>query len=85
MVGDWNNNTYTKWLEEKTGVKVQFDAVLVTSPDGSADLSKINAMIASGDLPDAFMAVGLTRDQIALYGQQGLFQALDGHIENAAP
>lgn len=85
VVGDWNNNTYTKWLEERTGVKIKFDAVLVTNPDGSADLSKINAMIASGDLPDAFMAVGLTRDQIALYGQQGLFQALDPHIETSAP
>lgn len=85
VVGDWNENTYSKWLEEQTGVKIQYDAVLVTNPDGSVDLSKINAMIASGDLPDAFLSVGLTRDQIALYGQQGLFVSLDGLIESSAP
>lgn len=84
-VGDWNTNKYSKWLEEKTGVKINYEAVLVTNPDGSADLSKINAMIASGDLPDAFLAVGLTRDQIALYGGNGLFVPLNAFIEHSAP
>jgi putative aldouronate transport system substrate-binding protein len=23
VVGDWNNNTYTQWLQEQTGVKIQ--------------------------------------------------------------
>src|SRR5690606_10559733 len=55
VVGDWNKNQMTKWFEERTGVKVQFEAVLVTNTDGTVDMTKINAMLASGDLPDAFL------------------------------
>ncbi|WP_168207472.1 type 2 periplasmic-binding domain-containing protein [Microlunatus elymi] len=85
VVGDWNKNKFSQIMEDTTGVKVQYDAVLVTTPDGSSDLTKINAMIASGDLPDAFMSVGLSRDQISLYGQQGLFTPLEDLIRVYAP
>lgn len=83
--GDWNKNTFSSWLEKRTGVKVQYDAVNLTGADGSQDLSKINAMLGSGDLPDAFLNVGLTPSQVALYGQQGLFQDLTGLIQTYAP
>ena len=84
-VGDWNKNKATKWFEERTGVKVEFQAVLITGPDGGTDLTKINAMLSGGDLPDAFMGVPFTNAQISLYGQQGLFQPLDDLIEVYAP
>lgn len=85
VVGDWAKNEMTKWLEERTGVKVEYEAVLVTNTDGTVDMTKINAMLASGDLPDAFLDMPFTDDQISLYGQQGVFAQLDDYIETYAP
>jgi putative aldouronate transport system substrate-binding protein len=85
IVGDWNDNEATRWFEEATGVKVEFQSVLITGADGSTDLTKINAMLSGGDLPDAFMGIPFTVAQIALYGQQGVFQPLDDLIEVYAP
>ncbi|MFC7622128.1 hypothetical protein [Microlunatus sp. GCM10028923] len=83
-VGDWNKNAMTTWFQERTGVKVEFEAVLITGPNGT-DLTKVNAMLASGELPDAFLGIPFTDDQISLYGQQGTFVALDDLIETYAP
>ncbi len=85
VVGDWNDNEMTTWFQERTGVKVKFQGVLLTASDGSPDLTKVNAMIASGDLPDAFMGIPFTDAQISLYGSQGLFQPLQDHIQTQAP
>ncbi|GAA2101948.1 extracellular solute-binding protein [Microlunatus panaciterrae] len=85
VVGDWNKNGFTKWMEERTGLKVEFQAILTTGSDGSIDLTKVNAMIASGELPDAFLGIPFSNDQISLYGQQGIFVALDDYIETYAP
>lgn len=84
-VGDWNNNKFTKWMEERTGVKVEFQAILTTAPDGNTDLTKLNAMLASGELPDAFLGIPMTLDQVSAYGQQGTFVALDDYLETYAP
>jgi len=81
VVGDWNANQMTKWFEKRTGVKVKFHTVSTANND----MTKVNAMIASGDLPDAFMGIPFTRDQISLYGQQGVFAKLDEHIAKLAP
>jgi len=85
VVGDWNNNKTTTWMEQRTGLKIQFESVLTTGADGSQDLTKINAMLSSGDLPDAFMGIPFTQAQLSLYGQQGLFVALDDYINTYAP
>lgn len=84
-IGDWNKNQFSKWLEERTGVKVEYQAILTTNADGSVDLAKVNAMLASGDLPDAFLNIPFTDDQISLYGSQGVFVALEDYIETFAP
>ncbi|MFC7621594.1 hypothetical protein [Microlunatus sp. GCM10028923] len=85
VVGDWARNGFTRWLEQRTGVKIDFQTVLVTGSDGSTDLTKINAILASGDLPDAFLGIPLTDDQISLYGQQGALTRLDPYLETQAP
>lgn len=84
-VGDWNKNKTTAWFEKRTGVKIQFEAVLTTNPNGGSDLTKINAMLSGGNLPDAFMGIPFTTAQVSLYGQQGLFQKLDDLIAIYAP
>lgn len=85
VVGDWNKNAFSAWMEKTTGVKVEYQAVLTQNTDGSADLTKINAMLASGELPDAFLGIPFTAAQISLYGSQGVFVALDDYIETLAP
>jgi putative aldouronate transport system substrate-binding protein len=84
-VGDWNKNKTTEWFEKRTGLKINFKAVLTTGADGSTDLTKINAMLSGGDLPDAFMGIPFSVAQLSLYGQQGLFQPLDSLIATYAP
>lgn len=83
---NYETNEFTNWLEEKTGVKVKYEVV----PIGADGATKINAMIASGDLPDAFLAGpvwmgGFTRSQLYVYGQQGLFLGLDKLVDENAP
>lgn len=80
VVGDWNKNEFTAWLEKRTGLKVEFKGISLAG----GDMTKVNAMIAAGDLPDAFLPVPFTRDQVSLYGQQGVFAPLDDHISTYA-
>lgn len=81
VIGDWNTNEYSKWLEERTGVKIQYETVLNTDDD----LTRVNAAIASGEMPDAYLAIPFTNDQLSLYGSQGVFQPLENLIETYAP
>lgn len=81
VTGDWNKNKFTDLFAKKTGIKIKFQTVVTVATDGSQDMTKVNAMMASGDLPDAFMGIPFTRDQLSLYGQQGVFVALDDYIE----
>lgn len=83
---DMAENAYSKYLEEKTGVKIQYETV----PMGDDGTPKVNAMISSGDLPDAFMLGpewmgGFTKSQLYAYGSQGLFLGLDQLIDEWAP
>ena len=80
-VGDWKTNAFTKWLEQKTGVHIEWNQVGGTAEDV---MTKVNAMIAAGDIPDAFMGVEFTRSQLFLYGQQGLFADVSQHLEGYA-
>jgi putative aldouronate transport system substrate-binding protein len=80
-VGDWKNNEFTKWYEERTGVHVDWQ--VVAGEAGSPDaLTKVNAMIASGDVPDAFMNINFSPAQQMLYGSQGMFIPLNQLIDD---
>ncbi|REF37197.1 extracellular solute-binding protein [Thermasporomyces composti] len=79
-VGDWKENLFTKWYEEITGVHIEWH--VVAGEAGSSDaMTKVNAMIASGDLPDAFMNIDFSPAQQMLYGSQGLFVPLNDLID----
>lgn len=80
-VGDWNKNTFTTWFEKRTGVRVKFQVI---ASGGGDTMTKVNAMITSGNLPDIFMFPwgGFTPSQLALYGgQQKLFVPLNDIID----
>lgn len=86
-VGDYKTNVFSKWLEKRTGLKIEYQAVSTTGADGSTDLSKINAMLATGGdgLPDAFLGIPLTPAQISLYGSQGWFQDVTELVQVYSP
>ncbi len=64
LISDYQNNMLTRMIEEKTGVKIK----IMTFPQtaGSEHLTKLNAMIASGErLPD--ILIGFDFSDVDLY------------------
>lgn len=80
QVEDFNTNAFTKWYEEQTGVKVEFKVAAGSQQDITQAL---NLMLASGDYPDIILNGNVSTSQLALYGQQGVFLALNDLIEKA--
>ena len=75
-VEDFQTNEFTKWYEEHTNVKVKFE---VSPPGASAET--LNLRLASMDLPDIMLGMGVTRAQEMIYGPQGVFLPLNDLIE----
>src|SRR5829696_6991543 len=49
-ISDFNDNAYTQWLEEKSGLDLEIE--MVSSSDAQ---TKLNVLLASGDLPDVLL------------------------------
>jgi len=74
---DFDTNEYVLWLEEQTGIDVQWEQVANTSVR-----DKLPVVMMGGDLPDAIMGFGLNAAQQVNYGvQEKLFIPLNGLIE----
>jgi putative aldouronate transport system substrate-binding protein len=73
-VKDFNTNAYTKWLEDKTGIDLQIDVVTGSTADAQ---TKLNLVLASGDLPDLLLGFPVTSSLLAQQGAQGTFVALN--------
>lgn len=65
VVEDMNTNETSKWLEKKTGIKVNYDQL----PQESIS-EKVALMLSGGDLPDIFFSCGITSEQMNQYGIQ---------------
>lgn len=65
-VSDIETNEFTKWYEEKTGVKVQWDLI-----NGDARQA-LNLKLASEDYSDVFYGFWLSRSEQAAYHDQGV-------------
>ncbi|MFH5186570.1 ABC transporter substrate-binding protein [Paenibacillus sp. TAB 01] len=75
-VEDYATNEYTKWLEEKTNIHIEWEVV----QDKSAQ-EKLNVALASGDYPDVIMNFNISPVQQALYGKEGVFLPLNSYID----
>ena len=73
---DLNTNDFTKWFEEKTNVKVNYEQI----PQESFTEKK-NLMLATGNYPDAFMMGGFSKADEVTYGEQGILIPLNDLIE----
>lgn len=76
LVEDFAANRFSKWLEEKTNIKVEWEVV----PEKSAQ-DKLNLVLASGDYPDVIMGFGVSPAQQLIYGSQGVFLPLNKYID----
>jgi len=77
------DNETTRWLEELTGVTIEW---LVLPAEGA--IEQMTLQLASGDYPDAFMGfiwTPITPTQLAVYGDQGLFIDLKDLLAENAP
>ncbi|MCS7461973.1 ABC transporter substrate-binding protein [Paenibacillus doosanensis] len=75
-VEDFATNEFTKWLEEKTNIHIEWEV----APEKSAT-EKLNLVLSSGDYPDVIMGFGVSPTQMMIYGSQGVFLPLNDLIE----
>jgi putative aldouronate transport system substrate-binding protein len=78
--GDWDDMLVWHEYEKKTGVHIEWDLI----PWGERATKK-NLILASGELPDFFMSVGLTLDEVIRYGSEGMFIRLNDLIASYGP
>ncbi|MGI6381352.1 MAG: twin-arginine translocation signal domain-containing protein [Anaerolineae bacterium] len=73
---DFNENSWTQWLEEQTNIDIVYDMAL--EPDSQV---KLNTMVTAGDLPDviAFFYLELPDQQVL--ADQGVVIPLNDLIE----
>lgn len=77
-VADFEENEYTRWLEEQTGLDLVFDV----APNNSDEAKqKLNLVLVSGELPDVIINFGISLDQQQVLADQGLIIPLDDLID----
>lgn len=74
-INDLNENTLTPWILEKTNVKLNYEEI----PDTEWS-TKVNLLIASDELPDAFIYGSFSAAELADYGAQGVFLPMNDII-----
>ena len=75
MIKDYTNNEFTKWLEAKTNIKLEFDI-----PPMAEMQAKLNLMLASDDLPEVIIGCNLRLDQMQILAEQGQLLPLNDYI-----
>lgn len=75
-VEDFATNEFTKWLEQKTNIHIEWEV----APEKSAT-EKLNLVLSSGDYPDVIMGFGVSPTQMMINGSQGVFLPLNSLID----
>lgn len=79
LTTDYENNYLTQYLEEKTGVKLDF---FLFPSDSTEAKQKLSLMVAGGEkLPD-IIYLSLSDAERFNYGRDGYFIALNDYLEN---
>lgn len=78
-ITDVVDNHATRYMEELTNVKIEWQAV----PSASYG-EKFNLVLASGDLPDVFMTYGVSSSVVQQNGNAGTFLRLNELIDDHA-
>lgn len=82
--GDFNENEFTKIVEEKFDMKINWE---LSNQDAAKEKRQLS--LASGDYPDAFWLVtwldSISKVDAQKYGQEGVFLPLNDLIKDHAP
>ena len=71
LTEDFETNAYTLWLEEQTGIDLQFKIYAEKAADA---VTQLNLDIAGGEkLPDILWYIGLSKTEMDAYGNDGVF------------
>lgn len=78
-VQDYDTNYYTQYLEEHTGIDLEF----YFFPSSETDTTQKLALMVSAQekLPDILLTMPLSDSAKASYGKQGVFLPLDGYFD----
>lgn len=78
-ITDYNENEFTKWVEEKTNIHLE----VTTAPQDQTEADqKLNAIFASGDLPDLIVGWrNMTLDRQLALAEQGLIVPINDYID----
>lgn len=77
---DYENNKFTKWLQDQTGINLKF----ITAPANNSDAkTKLNLLLNSNDYPDIIW-YQLSNSEMSMYGMQGIFIRLNELIDQNA-
>lgn len=81
-VVDYDTNEYTLWLEEQTGIDLQFIYMGSSAADAS---TQFNLMAASGEeLPDIVSLSSMSKENMKQFGRDGYLLNLSGYLETDA-
>ena len=76
-ISSWEDNAWTKWVEDVTNVDLEFQLIPYESR-----AEQLGLILASGDYPDVFMMCGMTDTLISKYGvDEGMFLPLNDLID----
>lgn len=79
IITDYEDNAFTKYIEDRTGVKIKFDFL---GTNASEALTQIQLRMATGEkLPDVLMDVPFSYADYSLYGQDGVLIPLQDYLE----
>ncbi len=78
MMSNISTNTFTKFLEELTGVHINWELAQGDTTQA------INLKIASDELPDVFYMCAFSNAQLISYGDQGIFVDLADYVDEHA-
>lgn len=77
---DWEDNEYTKWLEETTGYNLEFSHF---ASNASEAMSQLTTMMAGNEkLPDIIMNLYMAPETRDNYGADGYFVDLNTYFED---
>ncbi|MCU6792331.1 ABC transporter substrate-binding protein [Paenibacillus sp. WQ 127069] len=76
IVENFATNEFTKWLEEKTNIHIDWEV----APEKTF-AEKLNVSLASGDYPDVLLNMSVSPIQQSIYGKDGVFISLNPFID----
>ncbi|MGG1513986.1 ABC transporter substrate-binding protein [Paenibacillus oryzisoli] len=76
IVENFATNEFTKWLEEKTNIHIDWEV----APEKTF-AEKLNVSLASGDYPDVLLNMNVSQVQQSIYGKDGVFIPLNPYID----